>query len=43
MREMRGTQLQKLLDVEAFFMEINMKKKMENTIIIRIIQVYKCK
>lgn len=23
---MRGTQLQKLLDVEAFFMEINMKK-----------------
>lgn len=27
MREMRGTQLQKLLDVEAFFMEINMKKK----------------
>ena len=24
---MRGTQLQKLLDVEAFFMEINMKKK----------------
>ena len=40
---MRGTQLQKLLDVEAFFMEINMKKKMENTIIIRIIQVYKCK
>ena len=41
---MRGTQLQKLLDVEAFFMELYMyEKNMENTIIIGFIQMYKCR
>ena len=39
MREMRGTQLQKLLDVEAFFLEINMKKKWK---IQSLLELYKC-
>ena len=30
MREMRGTQLQKLLDVEAFFMETSYEKSIIN-------------
>ena len=43
MREMRGTQLQKLLDLEAFFYGVLYEKNMENSISIRIIQVYKCR
>ena len=39
MREMRGTQLQKLLDVEAFFMELYMRKIWK---IQSLLDLYKC-